>query len=149
MARLEELVPRAAVREVLPDSQVTVVSVPWFGSEALELTYKTPAGKVANQLIYGQDEPGPERSLRKGGRGALTVTGRRKPPVSGLHTCSTRWSPSPPIVGPLPRQITAVYDSIPSERSDKRSTPILQILPCILRWDVPGEKLLSMRDGRL
>jgi len=31
-----------------------VVSVQWFGSEALELTYKTPAGKVANELLYAR-----------------------------------------------------------------------------------------------
>ena len=28
-----------------------------FGSEALELTYKTPSGKVANELLYRHDEP--------------------------------------------------------------------------------------------
>jgi hypothetical protein len=34
----------------------SVISVQWFGSEALELTYKTPAGKVANELVYRHDE---------------------------------------------------------------------------------------------
>ena len=34
----------------------TVVSVQWFGSEALELTYKTASGKVANELLYRDDE---------------------------------------------------------------------------------------------
>jgi hypothetical protein len=29
------------VRGILPDAPVTVVNVQWFGSEALELTYKT------------------------------------------------------------------------------------------------------------
>ena len=48
MSRLEDLKPNAAVRGVMPDSLVTVVNVQWFGSEALELTYKTPAGMVAN-----------------------------------------------------------------------------------------------------
>lgn len=57
MIRLEDLQPIAAVRGVLPDCLVTVVSVQWFGSEALELTYKTPAGKVANELLYRHDEP--------------------------------------------------------------------------------------------
>ena len=47
MNKLEDLQPNAAVRGILPDALVTVVSVQWFGSEALELTYKTPAGKVA------------------------------------------------------------------------------------------------------
>ena len=42
MTRLEELQPNAAVRGILPDCLVTVVSVKWFGSEALELTDKDP-----------------------------------------------------------------------------------------------------------
>jgi hypothetical protein len=57
MMRLEDLQPNAAVRGIIPDCLVTVVSVQWFGSEALELTYKTPEGKVANELLYRHDEP--------------------------------------------------------------------------------------------
>jgi hypothetical protein len=56
MIRLEDLQVSAAVRGILPDCLVTVVSVQWFGSEALELTYKTPTGKVANELLYRHDE---------------------------------------------------------------------------------------------
>lgn len=57
VSRLEDLQTDAAVRGILPDSLVTVVTVQWFGSEALELTYKSPDGKVANQLLYQHDEP--------------------------------------------------------------------------------------------
>src|SRR5919198_6599362 len=57
MSKLEDLRPNAAVRGILPDSLVTVVSIQWFGSEALELTYKNPAGRVANELLYRHDEP--------------------------------------------------------------------------------------------
>jgi hypothetical protein len=49
MSKLEDLTPNAAVRGILPDGLVTVVNVQWFGSEALELTYKSPDGKVASQ----------------------------------------------------------------------------------------------------
>lgn len=56
MSKLEALQPTAAVRGIIPDSLVTVVNVQWFGSAALELTYKTPAGKVANELLYRHDE---------------------------------------------------------------------------------------------
>ncbi|MGH9851642.1 MAG: hypothetical protein ACREBD_17545, partial [Blastocatellia bacterium] len=56
MSKLEDLTPNAAVRGILPDSLITVVNVQWFGSEALELTYKTPEGKVANELLYRHDE---------------------------------------------------------------------------------------------
>jgi len=57
MIRLEDLQPNAYVRGILPDGLVSVVSVQWFGSDALELTYKTPAGKVASELLYRHDEP--------------------------------------------------------------------------------------------
>lgn len=74
--RLEDLQPNAAVRGLLPDCLVTVVSVQWFGSEALELTYKTPAGKVANEPLYRHDEPRLElveqgRPWRFDGNGSL------------------------------------------------------------------------------
>ena len=77
--RLEDLQPNASIRGVLPTSLVTVVSVQWFGSEALELTYKTPTGKVANQLLYRHDEATP------GARGT-------RPPLE----LRRRWSSVPP-----------------------------------------------------
>ena len=55
--KLEDLTVNAAVRGILPDSTVSVVSVQWFGSDAVELTYKTPTGKVANELLYRDDKP--------------------------------------------------------------------------------------------
>src|SRR5438128_11005987 len=56
MCRLEDLQPQAAIRGILADSLVTVVNVQWFGSDALELTYKDSGGKVANTLLYRDDE---------------------------------------------------------------------------------------------
>ena len=38
MTRLEDLQPNAAVRGILLDALVFVVSVQWFGSEAVEMT---------------------------------------------------------------------------------------------------------------
>jgi hypothetical protein len=40
MTRFEDLTPNAAIRGIIPDQTVTVVNTQWFGSEALELTYK-------------------------------------------------------------------------------------------------------------
>jgi hypothetical protein len=45
MGKLEDLRATAAVRGILPDGLVTIVNVQWFGSEALELTYKSANGK--------------------------------------------------------------------------------------------------------
>ena len=54
--KLEELTTNAAVEGVLANSLVTVVNVQWYGDDAVELTYKTPAGEVANELLYRDDE---------------------------------------------------------------------------------------------
>ena len=54
MSKLEDLRPNASVQGVLLNCLVTVVSTHWFGSEALELTYKDPGGTVANER---HDEP--------------------------------------------------------------------------------------------
>ena len=55
--KLEQLQTNTSVRGIIPDALVTVVSVSWFGSEALELTYKTASGRVANELLYRDAEP--------------------------------------------------------------------------------------------
>ena len=54
--QLEDLRPHGTVRGVHPDGPVSVVSVQWFGSEAVELTYKRPDGQVGNELLYRDDE---------------------------------------------------------------------------------------------
>jgi hypothetical protein len=78
MSKLEELRINASVQGILPNSLVSVVSVQWFGDEALELTYKDPAGKVANELLYRHDEP---RIESRGSRSTLELR-RRRTPVS-------------------------------------------------------------------
>ena len=115
--KLEDLQTNAAVRGVLPDGLVTVVSVQWYGSEALELTYKTSTGKVANELLYRDDEQRLEiaevgRPWSFDGDGALfrLVSEAQRirlahlfDPVLAVHTSE---------VDPLPHQITAVYESM-------------------------------------
>ena len=115
--KLEDLQTNAAVRGVLPDSLVTVINVQWFGSEALELTYKTSTGKVANELLYRDDEQRLEiaeagRPWSFDGDGALfrLVSEAQRirlahlfDPVLAVHTSE---------VEPLPHQITAVYESM-------------------------------------
>ncbi|MBI3245527.1 MAG: DUF3883 domain-containing protein [Deltaproteobacteria bacterium] len=115
--KLEDLQPNAVVRGILPDSLVTVVSVQWFGSEALELTYKTPTGRVANELLYRHDElrlemveQGRPWSFDGDGRLFRLVSEAHRirlahlfDPVLAVHTS---------LVDPLPHQITAVYEAM-------------------------------------
>src|SRR5664280_2461352 len=117
MSKLEELKPNASVKGVLPDCLVTVVNVQWFGSAALELTYKTAVGKVANELLYRHDEPRlriveqgrPWSFDGDGGLFRLVSEAQRIrlahlfDPVLAVHTS---------VVEPLPHQITAVYDAM-------------------------------------
>src|SRR5215468_6393167 len=117
MSKLEQLTPNAAVRGVLPNGMVTVVSVQWFGSEAVELTYKDSAGKVANELLYRHDEArleiaeqGRPWSFDSDGESFRLVSEAYRihlahlfDPVLAVHTS---------IVDPLPHQITAVYDAM-------------------------------------
>ena len=117
MIKLEDLLPNAAVRGILPDSLVTVVNAQWFGSEALELTYKDPAGRVANLLLYRHDEPrlevaeiGRPWSFDGDGSTFRLVSEAHRirlahlfDPVLAVHTS---------MVDPLPHQITAVYEAM-------------------------------------
>jgi len=115
MARLEDLTPNAAVRGILPDVLVTVVNVQWFGSEALELTYKTPDGRVANVLLYRHDEARLEvvehgRSWSFDGDGALFRLVSEAHRIRLAHLFDPVLAVHTSIVEPLPHQITAVYD---------------------------------------
>jgi hypothetical protein len=57
MTKLEDLKRGATVKGVVPDCMVTVVDVKWYGSAAVELTYKDPAGKPSVVLLYRDREP--------------------------------------------------------------------------------------------
>ncbi len=115
--KLESLTPGSAVRGLIPDATAVVVSVQWFGSEALELTYKSADGKVANALLYRHDEPrlelveqGRPWSFDGDGEMFRLVSEAQRirlahlfDPVLAVHTS---------VVDPLPHQITAVYEAM-------------------------------------
>ncbi|MCI0622295.1 MAG: DUF3883 domain-containing protein [Acidobacteria bacterium] len=117
MARLQDLTRGASIKGILPDCLVTVVSVQWFGSEALELTYKTPAGKVANELLYRHDEPRIEvvehgRPWSFDGDGGLYRLVSEAHRIRLAHLFDPVLAVHTSVVEPLPHQITAVYESM-------------------------------------
>src|SRR5215468_10950465 len=117
MSKLEQLTPNAAVRGILPDGLVTVVSVQWFGSEAVELTYKDSAGKVANELLYRHDEARIElveqgRPWSFDGDGALFRLVSEAQRIRLAHLFDPVLAVHTSIVEPLPHQITAVYEAM-------------------------------------
>ena len=117
MIKLEQLQTNAAVRGIVPDAMVVVVSVQWFGSEALELTYKTPTGKVANELLYRHDEPRLElveqgRPWGFDGDGSLFRLVSEAQRIRLAHLFDPVLAVHTSVVEPLPHQITAVYESM-------------------------------------
>src|SRR6201982_3957782 len=117
MSKLKELQPNASVRGILPESLVTVVNTQWFGSEALELTYKTPAGKLANELLYRHDEARIE-VVELGSPWSFDGDGAAFRLVSEAHRIRLAHLFDPvlavpiSLVEPLPHQITAVYEAM-------------------------------------
>ena len=115
--KLEDLTPNASVRGILPDTLVTVVNVQWFGSEALELTYKDAGGRVANQLLYRHDEPRLEiveqgRPWSFDGDGALLRLVSEAHRIRLAHLFDPVLAVHTSLVEPLPHQITAVYEAM-------------------------------------
>ena len=115
--KLEDIQVNASVKGVLSNELVNVVNVKWFSSDALELTYKTQDGKVANELLYRHDEcrleivkTGSPWSFDGDGELFRLVSEAQRirlahlfDPVLAVHTS---------VVEPLPHQITAVYESM-------------------------------------
>ncbi len=115
--KLEDLQPNAVVRGVLPESTVTTTSVQWFGSEAVELTYKDPSGRVGNVLLYRHDEP--NLSLAQEGRpwsfdgeGELFRLVSEAHRIRLAHLFDPVLAVHTSLVDPLPHQITAVYEAM-------------------------------------
>jgi hypothetical protein len=121
MTCLEDLQPTAAVLGILPDQIVTVVSIQWFGSEALELTYKTASGRVANELLYRHDESRLEivehgRPWSFDGEGHLFRLVSEAHRIRLAHLFDPVLAVHTSLIEPLPHQITAVYEAMLSHQ---------------------------------
>ena len=115
--KLEDIRSQAVLRGILSDALVTVVSVQRYGSEALELTYKTPSGKVANELLYRHDEARLEvvelgRPWSFDGDGALFRLVSEAQRIRLAHLFDPLLAVHTSVVEPLPHQITAVYEAM-------------------------------------
>jgi SNF2 family DNA or RNA helicase len=117
MSKLEELQPNAAVRGIIPDALVTVVTVTWFGSNALELTYKTPNGAVDHELLYRHDEARIEAATQGlpwsfDGDGHLFRLVSEAQRIRLAHLFDPLLAVHTSVLEPLPHQITAVYEAM-------------------------------------
>src|SRR5947207_2308831 len=117
MSKLQDLQPNAAVRGILPDALVTVVSVKWIGAVALEVTYKDSLGRLGNELIYRDREPSLEivesgRPWSFDGDGHLFRLVSEAHRIRLAHLFDPVLAVHTSLVEPLPHQITAVYESM-------------------------------------
>jgi SNF2 family DNA or RNA helicase len=117
MSRLEDLRPNTSVRGILPDGLVTVLNVNWFGSDALDLTYRTNDGRPGSILLYRDDEARIEvveqgRPWSFDGDGALFRLVSEAHRIRLAHLFDPVLAVHTSVVEPLPHQITAVYDAM-------------------------------------
>lgn len=117
LTTLEHLKPQATLRGILPNKLVTVVSVQWFGTEALELTYKLADGHVANRLLYRSDETQLEiveegRPWSFDGDGYLFKLVSEAQRIHRAHLFDPLLAVHTSVIDPLPHQISAVYEEM-------------------------------------
>lgn len=114
---LEDLKPACTVSGILPTEPVTVVSVEWFGSNAIELTYKSASGGVANELLYRGDEDRLKivtqgRPWSFDGDGAIFRLVSEAQRIRLAHLFDPLLAIHTSVVDPFPHQITAVYEEM-------------------------------------
>ena len=117
MGKLEDLKPGATVKGIPLDSLISVVSVRWFGTEAVELTYKDSNGVVATASSIRSDEP--TISIAETGHHwsfdadpALFKLASEARRIQLAHLFDPHLAVHISLVEPLPHQITAVYESM-------------------------------------
>ncbi len=117
MAALEDLRQSATIQGVVPGGFVTVVNIQWYGSDAVELTYKDASGRIANQLLFRYDEPRLEvveagRPWSFDGDGSLFRLVSEAQRIRLAHLFDPVLAVHTSLVDPLPHQITAVYEAM-------------------------------------
>ena len=112
--KLEDLKPNASVLGLTPSGTAKVVSVEWFGDQAVKVIFEDANGAVQDRIIYRDEEQSLEITSAgqmwtfdaDGGLLRLVTEANRIKlahhfdPYLAIHTS---------LVQPLPHQITAVY----------------------------------------
>jgi superfamily II DNA or RNA helicase len=113
---LEELKPGLRIEGLIPAEVITVIYAQWHGSDALELTYKTTAGSLGQQVVFRKDEG--KLSVAQTGSRAFDapasdfklVAEAQRITLAGLFDPMLAVATSD--VRPLPHQIRAVYGEL-------------------------------------
>jgi len=114
--KLEDLTPGVVVAGVVPKADVTVVAVRWYGSNAINLTYRTDNGP-GEQVLYRDDEP--RLSIRRAsaayafdGDGALFKLAAEALRIRMAARFDPMLAVTTSDIEPLPHQIQAVYGEL-------------------------------------
>ncbi|OMC31100.1 helicase [Mycobacterium colombiense] len=113
---LEELKPGLRIAGLIPAEAVTVIFAQWHGTDALELTFKTAAGTLNQQVVFRKDQD--KLSVAQtGSRGFSApatdfklVAEAQRITLAGLYDPMLAVATSD--VRPLPHQISAVYGEL-------------------------------------
>jgi superfamily II DNA or RNA helicase len=113
---LEELKPGLRISGLIPAEVVTVIFAQWHGTDALELTFKTTAGTLDQQVIFRKDQD--KLSVAQTGSRAFSasatdfklVAEAQRITLAGLYDPMLAVATSD--VRPLPHQISAVYGEL-------------------------------------
>ncbi len=116
-ARLEELTPGARVSGIVPGAAIEVVQAQWHGTAALTLTYRTDDGRVGEQLVYRDMEPGlavekASRLFDFGADPALFRLAAEAKRIQLAYLFDPMLAVSTSRIEPLPHQIQAVYGEL-------------------------------------
>jgi len=117
MLKLEDIKNNALIKGVHPNTPVQVIQVVWYGTEAIELTYRDGDGKLGNQILYRSDEERLElvdsgKTWSFNGDGSLFRLVSEAQRIHLAHLFDPLLAIHTSIVEPLPHQITAVYGSM-------------------------------------
>ncbi len=113
---LEDLKPGLRVDGLIPAEVITVIAAQWHGSDALELTYKTTAGGLGQQVVFRKDQD--KLSVAQTGSRAFDANASDFKLVAEAQRISLAGLFDPMLavatsdVQPLPHQIRAVYGEL-------------------------------------
>lgn len=115
--KLEEIEVDMVLLGILPDAPVTVVQVQRVGPDERLLTYRTPDGKVDEEIKYRADENQIElvpnkRSWDFDGDGVLFRLVSEAQRIQNAHICDEMHAVHTSNIELLPHQITAVYEEM-------------------------------------
>jgi len=115
--RLEEISVDSCVAGLYPSVPATILRVDWYGSDSISIVYRTPDGKVCDEILCRDDESrislvDKENSWAFDGDGEIFRLVSEAYRIRLAHLFDPVLAVHTSLVEPLPHQITAVYESM-------------------------------------